>query len=73
MAPVWLPDTSFIHFRNIDDELFDVVLLRITARIANRRYNTDFFNADNVYDYIDFKDGCYQNLHRDNLLLVKAF
>lgn len=73
VSPDWLPGTVFYDINGVNDELFEKLLVRMTAIIANRQFCTDFFNADNVYDYIDFKDNCRANLHRQNLLLVKAF
>ena len=68
----WLRGTTIYEFDDVDDEFFNELLLRMTVVVANKRYNNDFFNTDNVYEYIEFKDKCFSNLHKESLLLVKA-
>lgn len=69
--PNWLPGTVFVNINGFTDELFDEVLIRTAITIANKQYKTKFFNKDNVYEYLGFADDCKNNLHKDNLILVK--
>ena len=64
-------DISYLNFHGITDEEFEIILISTSVLICNDEYKTDIFNKDNVYDYIGFKNGDKQILHRDNLILLK--
>lgn len=66
----WSGDTTFFNFTNIDDELFDEMLIKLAVSSASRTFTTDILNVNNVYDRIDCKDGDKSNLRRDNLIMM---
>jgi hypothetical protein len=62
-------EKTYFNFKNIDDDVFNEILIKLTRSIASHKFNLNLLDSSNVYNYISFKDGDKLNLHRDNLML----